>query len=896
MNEQAKNRLCLLDGLPLVPVTAATGTKKPLGGNDWDKHPKTAAQVAAMNGNVDMVGLLLNDRFTAVDVDGPQIPKWVDETYDIDLKLLPKTWTVSSTRPGRLCEIYRAPSPQQRARLNEAGIELGNVAIKTMLPIPDPENDASGAADKTQGLEIRFRGQQVVLGRHPSPRGLHYDWLMGAPSEVAPLPDLVIDLLIAHHKATAEAKAKKRGSRAKKKVAPVGPANTKKFVQGLPEVTEPHWWEWSGEERLTRLAEKWLKPEEGNGYENWMHICSLMKATIEQNGMDPTTAVEAFLTFSQRAPGFVSDEDCLNKFEAMDEGTFEDPLGLLVCKGQDGGLVLPLKPKTAQGGTTEPNSAQVGIERVEEELRRALDQNAGPEALAVLTAELASMSKFSQAAINSIAKTMAAADQAEEDRKARAEALAATAAIEQEFCALKLEEFLPPEVAEPIRVTAEGMPYPEHSLLFTFLLGACSVLPQGLKVCMNRRTRFTVPLNLYLAEVGESGRKKTPKTQRLLKMPTTDVKGVLAAQFEREMSDWIAKPVKKRGPKPKPLFIQMDGFTGEVLCEKLQMAYSRQKSLLVYREELRAVFDGLGIYKAAAGKGSGGEEELILELYDGHEHIQCRVGGDRYFATSQVSIGGCIQQGVLVDLIGAKDDANGKWARFLFIPMPDGAVVPLPDDTDEVAVERADRADRKLRELINGLSLIRPATLQCTQEAKRWFADFEEGQQRKVRQESAVSMRSLLNKSAGKVARLAGLLKVMEGARPWVDLEDPEAMATQASGGFDVKGEVELRHVKAAARLVELSDRWTMSFNDAAAAGGEGETVAAVVALETRLQEIAVKLGDWVTWKRIRLNLTPTQRREVSAERGKQLLRQMAEKGMGEFELGDRGGAKYRAK
>ena len=140
-----------------------------MGGNDWDKHPKTAAQIAAMNGNVDMVGLLLNDRFTAVDVDGPQIPKWVDETYDMDLRLLPKTWTVSSTRPGRLCGIYRAPSPQQRARLNEAGIELSNVAIKTMLPIPDPENDASGA-DKTRAWKS-VPWSAVVLGRHPSPRG-----------------------------------------------------------------------------------------------------------------------------------------------------------------------------------------------------------------------------------------------------------------------------------------------------------------------------------------------------------------------------------------------------------------------------------------------------------------------------------------------------------------------------------------------------------------------------------------------------------------------------------------------------------------------------------------------------------------------------------------------------
>ena len=168
-------------------------------------------------------------------------------------------------------------------------------------------------------------------------------------------------------------------------------------------------------------------------------------------------------------------------------------------------------------------------------------------------------------------------------------------------------------------MTAEGMPYPEHSLLFTFLLGACSVLPQGLKVCMNRRTRFTVPLNLYLAEVGESGRKKTPKTQRLLKMPTTDVKALLALQFEREMSNWIGKPVKKRGPKPKPLFIQLDDLPVRFSAKSCRWPMAGQ-ILLVYREEPRAVFDGLGIYKAAAGKGSGGEEELILELYDGHEH------------------------------------------------------------------------------------------------------------------------------------------------------------------------------------------------------------------------------------------------------------------------------------
>ena len=895
MNEIAKARLPELSGLPLIPVTGATGTKKPLGGNNWHEHPKTPEQIASMNGSVDMVGLLLDGNYAVVDVDGPQIPTWVLETYNINLSLLPDTWTVTSGRPGRLACIYQQPSPEQLERLEAAGTKLSNVGIKTMLDIPDPEHNASASKDPKQGLDIRFTGQQVVLGRHPSPLGLHYRWVMGGPNEIAPFPDLLVDLLIAHHEMEAAAKAEKRGSRAKKKPAPVGKASEGKFVQGLPEVTEPHWWEWTAGDRLTRLAEKWLKKEEGNGYDNWMHICSLMKATIEQNDIDSATAVEAFLTFSRRVPGFVDDDDCLKKFSAMDEGDFVDPLGLLVCKGQDGGLVLPVKPPNAVAAPTQPNTPQLGIEEVEAELRRALDQNAGPDALAVLTAELASLSRFSPATIEKIAKTMAASDQAEEDRKARQQALAATAAIEAEFCALRLDEFLPAELSEQIRVTAEGMPYPEHALLMTFLLSACSVLPLGMKICMNRRTRFTVPLNLYSAEVGESGRKKTPKTIRLLKMPTSDVKALLAEKFEDEVTYWSKLPKSKRGPRPKPYFLQMDGFTGEVLCEKLQMAYKRNKALLIYREELRAVFDGLGIYKAAAGKGSGGEEELILELYDGHEHVQARVSGDRYFAESQVSIGGCIQQGVLVQLIGAKDDANGKWARFYFYPMPDGDVVPLPNDSDDAAVARAERADQKLKEVINGLSLMTPTVLHCTAEAKEWFTQFEAGQQRKVRMESAVSMRSLLNKSAGKVARFAGLLKVLEESRPWGDLRDPDALAQKVLGRFDVKGEVELRHVEAAARLVELSDRWTMSFHDAAAAGGEGETVAAVGALEDRLQEVAVKLGGWVTWKRIKENLTPNQRREVSAERGKQILKQLAEKGLGSYKQGDRGGAMYQA-
>ena len=68
-----------------------------------------------------------------------------------------------------------------------------------------------------------------------------------------------------------------------------------------------------------------------------------------------------------------------------------------------------------------------------------------------------------------------------------------------------------------------------------------------------------------------------------------------------------------------------------------------------------------------------------------------------------------------------------------------------------------------------------------------------------------------------------------------------------------------------------------------------------VDALEQRLQEISLKLGDWQSWKKIKEGLTPTQRKANGAERGKQLLQNLVDRGLGELKIGDRGGVLYRA-
>ncbi|GIR74952.1 MAG: hypothetical protein CM15mP77_1090 [Synechococcus sp.] len=74
---------------------------------------------------------------------------------------------------------------------------------------------------------------------------------------------------------------------------------------------------------------------------------------------------------------------------------------------------------------------------------------------------------------------------------------------------------------------------------------------------------------------------------------------------------------------------------------------------------------------------SGNEEQALLEIYDGDGIASLRVStSNRVRTRTQLSIFGNIQPEVLEDLQQGRDH-NGKWARFLFAPLP-GTPVRLP--------------------------------------------------------------------------------------------------------------------------------------------------------------------------------------------------------------------------
>ena len=858
-----------LEGLPLIPVKNIGGDKRPYK-EDWKNNPYTPEGIAGLNGECQMVGVRLDKLLAVADIDGPNaIADW-KEQYGVDLGLLPRTWMTASGRPGRKAYIYKAPSQEQLDRIEDAGLNLKTLVSKTDRPIPDPENDpVESDKEKFEGIDLRFCGQQVVLGKHPSPKGLFYQWVDGSsPADIAECPDVLIDAYIAY--CSNEGKSRRfSGNR----------------------VLVEEWWTLTDAERLTRIGKRFLPTDEGKGEQAWFHICSVMKACVDHYGIDEGVALEAFIAFSKRAPGFKGEDDCEAKWVATTPGEFEDPLGLLVKACQRGNrLMLPPK-HDGDKGSSPVNTVLMSTEEVRQILQEAADEDVTGAELAEGIAQLSQLSGLTPFTIKDIHKAIVSDAAAELDRKDAAAAIEQTRKYEAEIRQLDMTGLIPDYLVEALRATAKGMPYCDYTLLLNFLLTCSSSVKLGTKVAINKVTKFVVPMNLYTCMVGESGIKKTPLSQAMISRPTAGIRQKLAEEYEA--AEYAYKNAKrgKKPPEPLPQFIQINDWTGEALNQVIQANHKALLPLLIWREELKALFDSLGVYKAG-GSGSGGEEEMLLELFDGHEHTSIRTKGVRHYPESHVSLGGCIQQGVLCLLLQSNEDANGKWARVLFFPL-EGMPVMLPDDSDPDAVRAAAAADETLRNIVTALHCLRPRTYECTQEAKEWFRDYELAKQEERSAQPATSLRSLINKHCGKVPRIAGLLMLLEHIKTGFDRATNEMYGLQETE--DVQRKVELKHLKAAARLVQLSDDWTCNFHEGVASGSKGQTVSAVDAIQERIQEVALKAADWMTWRSIKENLTPAQRSEYSSERGKQVLATMAAAGMGETKLGPRGGMHYRA-
>jgi hypothetical protein len=162
-----------LNLLPSHWGLVACGNRKQPYQKQWQKNPRTAAQIQAeINaGRCHAVGVLCgtpSGGLLFLDHDGPSCTALVGRLSGEAVEdALPQTLVISSGRPGRAQYVYRVPE-----------MFWGDIATHK---IPTGEKGDDG---KPEQLEFRWDGcQSIVMGAHPTTSG--YQWLYDADAITA---------------------------------------------------------------------------------------------------------------------------------------------------------------------------------------------------------------------------------------------------------------------------------------------------------------------------------------------------------------------------------------------------------------------------------------------------------------------------------------------------------------------------------------------------------------------------------------------------------------------------------------------------------------------------------------------------------------------------------------
>ena len=439
---------------------------------------------------------------------------------------------------------------------------------------------------------------------------------------------------------------------------------------------------------------------------------------------------------------------------------------------------------------------------------------------------------------------------------------------------ISLFELFPEPLASALHTIKDPLPYDDVSVAMAFIAGAASMLPLGTKIMGVKATDFTVPPNTYTAMVAKSGRKKTTLGKLFIKGPAADVELILAKQNQNMMQKWEehSRGCKKedRAPRPVPINIRFNDYTGEALVANLNRLDEVSRSALLYREELAAVFKSQNQYRS----GRGSDEEQLLELYDGDPHISLRLSdSNRSYQRAAVNIYGSIQPGVLAGLLKNGDD-NGTWARFFFVPMADIAK-KLPTKVDPAQIQKLQAAKQYLCTVFNSLYALGMATYELSDMATEEFVEYEFQKQHDARNARLSAQASVYGKSAGKVLRLAGILHILGNFADRPQLMKP----------------IGVEHLRIAIRLVDYLDAWALASH----ASVSGTSTAQVSAFTRRIHEIALKSKKQMSWTDIRSQMSSTERAGKDKQDADASMRELVALGVGEIVAGPRGGLCYRA-
>ncbi|MBW4635258.1 MAG: DUF3987 domain-containing protein [Iphinoe sp. HA4291-MV1] len=420
-------------------------------------------------------------------------------------------------------------------------------------------------------------------------------------------------------------------------------------------------------------------------------------------------------------------------------------------------------------------------DRIQEILLRGLKPSEEKVALLTLSKQTNTASRDIEAIANLLRQDL----EVEEGREERKGEIGELLTVGDN--SLDLVDFLPKQLAYPLKLWCRWLNIPESVALTAVLTTVSTLHPVGTELVIHRAMDFSVPPVLFSAVVGESGQKKSPVYRTLIKKPlrvlqneVTDNYQRQLAQYECDLSKWEKAPQEESKPaKPGlPVYFFTEA-TGEGI--KTQAQETPNKAMFALIDELVGLFNSANQYRG----GKGSDKQDMLSYYDGLGQTVLRAGGIKVDVERiYVSIFGGIQPEVLKEHTKDLKDADGQWARFLFVIQP-LAASQLPDDN----------ADINLKELLAAcyrrIALLPLCQYKLSREAfKRYQAVYNELELKRVSHPQP-GMRAVYSKMEGAIGRLALNLHAVK-------------MAVNGSVVAFVDNEISLETVNQAITLAEF--------------------------------------------------------------------------------------------